>query len=190
MKHIPVFLRVTYAAVGYWIVKMVETNRLLLLKPSASDLDIISEILSSPRQTKYLPNEAPYSNAQQNDYLNKRITHWQSHGFGTFIFVFKDNPKMKLGFVGAEYAPNPNFVDIRFGISYEHEGQGFVTEAAKTLISWFFENTEFKKLYGVSMADNIGSKMVLSKIGMVPESDVDLYNCEGLENYSIEAPYA
>ncbi|MEP4546963.1 MAG: GNAT family N-acetyltransferase [Saccharospirillum sp.] len=169
---------------------MIETNRLLLLKPSANDLDVISDILSSPEQTKYLPNEAPYSNAQKNEYLNKRIAHWENHGFGTFIFVLKDNPEMKLGFVGAEYAPNPEFIDIRFGISHVYEGQGFVTEAAKSLISWFFENTEFKKLYGVSMMENFGSKMVLSKIGMAPESDVDLYNCEELENYSIEAPYA
>lgn len=173
----------------HWILKMVETSRLLLLKPSANDLDIISEILSSTKQTKYLPNEAPYSNAQQQDYLNKRIAHWQNHDFGTFIIVFKDNPEMKLGFVGTEYAPNPGFVDIRFGISTEHEGKGFVTEAAKALIRWFFENTDFKKLYGVSMADNIGSKTILSKIGMTPESGIDLYNCEGLENYSIEAPY-
>ena len=174
----------------HWILKIVETSRLLLLKPSVNDLDIIFEILSSPKQTKYLPNEAPYSNVQQQDYLNKRISHWQNHGFGTFIIVFKDKPEIKLGFVGAEYTQNPEFIDVRFGISTEYEGQGFVTEAAKSLISWFFENTEFKNLYGASMTENIGSKTVLSKIGMVPADDMDLYNCEGIENYSIEAAYA
>lgn len=40
------------------------------------------------------------------------------------------------------------------------------------------------------MAENIGSKTVLSKIGMTPENDVDLYNCEGLINYSIEADFS
>ncbi len=66
---------------------MVETERLLLLRPRRNDLDIISLILSNPQQTKYLPNEAPYSAEQQVDYLSKRIAHWEKHSFGTFIVV-------------------------------------------------------------------------------------------------------
>jgi len=169
---------------------MVETERLILFKPCSTDQDVISEILSSPKQTKYLPNEAPYSQSQQTDYLDKRIAHWKNHDFGTFIISLRDTPHIKLGFVGAEYAPNPKYVDIRFGIASEFEGKGFVTEAARALAIWFFDNTEHKKLYGVSMIDNVGSKTVLKKIGMVPEKNVDLYNCEGLVNYSLEAPNA
>ncbi|UTW00786.1 GNAT family N-acetyltransferase [Marinomonas rhizomae] len=166
---------------------MIETERLILLKPNQNDRDVISEILSCPKQTKYLPNEAPYSQTQQKAYLDKRITHWENNGFGTFIICFKDNPHIKLGFVGAEYAPNPNYVDIRFGITKEFEGKGFVTEAARALAIWFFANTQHEKLYGVSMVDNVASKAVLKKLGMTPEKNVDLYNCEGLDNYSLEA---
>jgi ribosomal-protein-alanine N-acetyltransferase len=54
------------------------------------------------------------------------------------------------------------------------------------LVIWFFDNTEHRKLYGVSMVDNVGSKAVLKKIGMMPEKNVDLYNCEGLDNYSLQ----
>jgi len=53
--------------------KMVETERFVLLKPNTDDWGIISEILSRPKQTKYLRNKAPYSKTQQNDYLNRRI---------------------------------------------------------------------------------------------------------------------
>ncbi|WP_219702869.1 GNAT family N-acetyltransferase [Marinomonas lutimaris] len=169
---------------------MLETERLILLKPNKNDLDVISEILSCPKQTKYLPNEAPYSQIQQKAYLDKRIAHWENNEFGTFIICLKDNPRIKLGFVGAEYAPNPKYVDIRFGITKEFEEKGFVTEAARALATWFFDNTEHEKLYGVSMVDNVGSKAVLKKLGMTPEKNVDLYNCEGLDNYSLEAPTA
>lgn len=166
---------------------MVKTDRLLLLKPNRNDLDIISKILSSPTQTKFLPNEAPYSDDQQKEYLNKRIAHWELHNFGTFIVVLKNNIDIKLGFVGAEYAPNADYIDIRFGIASEHEGKGYITEAAKALSNWFFGNTKYKTLYGVSMVDNGASKSVLKKIGMRPIRDLDLYNCEGLENFSLEA---
>jgi ribosomal-protein-alanine N-acetyltransferase len=114
--------------------KMLETERLILFKPNKNDRDVISEILSSPKQTKYLPNEAPYSQNQQKEYLDKRIAHWENNGFGTFIICLKGNLRIKLGFVGVEYAPNPNYVDIRFGITKEFEGKYFVTEAARALV--------------------------------------------------------
>lgn len=44
---------------------------------------------------------------------------------------------MKVGFVGAEYAPNPKYVDIRFGIVSDYEGKGIITESAKSLVTWF-----------------------------------------------------
>lgn len=169
---------------------MVKTERLLLLKPKNADLDIISNILSSPKQTKYLPNEAPYSTEKQLDYLNNRISHWDKHSFGTFIVVLKKNPEVKLGFVGAEFAPNPSFIDVRFGIASEYEGKGYITEATEALIKWFFQNTENKVLYGVSMVNNEGSKAVLRKVGMMPAENIDLYNCKGLESFSLASPYA
>lgn len=169
---------------------MIKTSRLMLYKPKTVDQDVISDILSSPKQTKYLPNEAPYSQRQQKEYLSNRVAHWKDHGFGTFIIALKDRPSIKMGFVGAEFAPNPGYVDIRFGIISDFEGKGFVTEAASACVTWFFDNTEHKKLYGVSMAENEGSKAVLKKIGMKPEKGVNLYNCEGLESFSVETPRA
>jgi len=67
---------------------------------------------------------------------------------------------------------------------------GKLLGAASALTTWFFDNTEHEKLYGVSMEDNVGSKAVLKKIGMVSEKNVDLYNCEGLASYSPETPNA
>ncbi len=167
---------------------MIETERLILIKPKLSDNDIFSEILSCPVQTKFLPNGAPYSAAQQKDYLRNRINHWEKSGFGTFIIVKRENSRVKLGFVGAEFAPNPQYVDIRFAIAKQFEGKGYVTEAVHALVSWFFENTNFSKLYGVAVNENYASKAVLRKIGMKPEKNVNLYHCEGLDNFSLESP--
>lgn len=164
---------------------MIETQRLLLRKPTADDLDIIGEILSCPVQTRFLPNEAPYSEAQQASYLENRLNHWEEHGFGTFIVCMQSDPEAKLGFVGAEYAPNPEYVDIRFAMAKKGEGKGFTTEAASGLIRWLFTSTGVTKLYGVAMRDNSASKAVLQKLGMSSESGVDLYSCEGVDHYGL-----
>lgn len=166
---------------------MIETSRLVLRKPTLDDSDIIKEILSCTKQTRFLPNEAPYSPYQQGEYLENRIEHWQQNGFGTFIICLKDDPSIKVGFAGVEYAPNPEYVDIRFGIATEYEGLGYTTEATEYLIGWVFRYTAIDKIFGVCMPDNFASKAVLKKLGMVVEDNVDLYNCEGLEHYSFKA---
>lgn len=166
---------------------MIETGRLVLRKPRSDDSDIIEKILSSQEQTRFLPNEAPYTPYQQGEYLNNRIEHWARHGFGTFILCLKDNTSVKVGFAGVEYAPNPDFVDVRFGIAKEHEGQGYTTEATERLVEWVFGCTDIDKIFGVCMPDNHASKAVLRRLGIVMEHNVDLYQCRGLEHYSIES---
>lgn len=166
---------------------MIETGRLVLRKPGPDDSDIIQEILSSQEQTRFLPNEAPYSPIQQSEYLKNRIEHWAQHGFGTFILCLKDDTSVKVGFAGVEYAPDPEYVDVRFGIAKEHEGLGYTTEATERLVEWVFRYTGIDKIFGVCMPDNHASKAVLKKLGMVKENDVDLYQCSWLEHYSIES---
>lgn len=140
---------------------MIETKRLMLMKISSGDLEVISKILSSPTQTKFLPNQAPYSDEHQREYLFNRIEHWSKYGFGTFVVALKEDPIVKVGFVGAEYA--------------------------KSLVTWFFDNTQHSELYGVAMANNFGSKSVLSKIGMEPVKGVNLYDCKELESFCLRA---
>ena len=129
---------------------------------------------------------APYTDEQQQQYLNNRLQHWQEHGFGTFIICLKDAPDTKLGFSGAEFTPKPGFVDIRYGIIKRFEGQGFVTEGAQATIDWTFANTDQKRIFGVSMPENQSSIAVIKKLGMVKVHDVDLYGFPGLKNYCLD----
>lgn len=50
-----------------------------------------------------------------------------------------------------------------------------------------FDNTQHSELYGVAMANNFGSKSVLSKIGMEPVKGVNLYDCKELESFCLRA---
>lgn len=163
----------------------IETNHFLLKQMAESDADLVSSILSCPTQTKYLPNEAPYSERQIKSYLTNRLEHWERHGFGTFVIALKEHPKTKLGFIGVEYTPDPSYVDIRFALLKKHEGQGCMTEASKELTKWFFETLNFTKLYGAAMYDNLGSKAVLLKLGMEPLRGVDFYKCKDLQYFQL-----
>ncbi|WP_432468816.1 GNAT family N-acetyltransferase [Agarivorans sp. Z349TD_8] len=167
---------------------MIKTKQLKLRKPDTNDIDIITEILSCPLQTKYLPHEKPYSTQQQRSYLENRIQHWQEHKFGTFIIELTHQASKKIGFIGFEYAPNPAFIDIRMGLVHACGGYGYATESAHAVLKWAFNQNIANALYGVAVQENIASQRVLTKIGMKPVQDVDLYHRPGLMNFVIESP--
>ncbi len=178
---------------------MLSTRRLVLSKPSISDFSLFSEILSCSQQTRYLPNKAPYSIIQQETYLNKRIDHWHQHGFGTFVLSLRNDAlkstslndtnliktNTKLGFIGIEFTPKSDKVDIRFALMKEHQGLGYTCEAAKAVLAYMTENTQHRHIYGAAMPDNQASKSVLIKLGMTPNLDVKLYNTDALDYFSL-----
>lgn len=176
---------------------MLLTRRLVLSKPAISDISLFSEILSCPQQTRYLPNKAPYTIVQQENYLNNRINHWHQHGFGTFVISLKETPlsdtalkdkrvrETKLGFIGIEYTPKSDKVDIRFALTKDHEGLGYTSEAANAVLEYMSEHTQHRHIYGVAMPNNQASKAVLIKLGMTPVLGEILYDSDELDCFSL-----
>ncbi|GGY47672.1 hypothetical protein GCM10011297_20630 [Bacterioplanes sanyensis] len=149
------------------------------------DADVVAEILSCPEQTRFLPNERSYSKEQQQTYLRNRLHHWQQHGFGSYIIELNSSPTLKLGFVGAEYSPDPSFIDIRFALAKQHAGKGYMLQACQLLLREFFSQPKQDMLYGAAMKENMASLAVLKKIGMQPDSGLDFYQCDGLRYFSL-----
>lgn len=184
---------------------MLTTERLVLSKPSIADFALFSEILTCPQQTRFLPNESPYNLVQRENYLKNRIKHWHEHGFGTFVISLKDEiyqeaveegedgaelealaqSGIKLGFIGVEYTPIGQHVDIRFALTKEHEGLGYTSEAAKSVLDFISNTTAHKQIYGAAMPENKASKAVLVKLGMTPALGVKLYDTEDLDCFSL-----
>lgn len=184
---------------------MLITERLVLSQPSIADFPLFSRILSCPQQTRFLPNERPYNLVQRETYLKNRINHWHQHGFGIFVISLKDDfyqeafdegedeaelevlaqSGIKLGFIGIEYTPLGDYVDIRFALSKEYEGHGYTQEAGKAVLSFMAENTELTYVYGAAMLENLASKAVLVKLGMTPVTGVRLYDCDDLDYFSL-----
>ena len=90
---------------------MIETKRLMLMKINSGDLEVISKILSSPTQTKFLPNQAPYSDEHQRKYLFNRIEHWSKYGF-KHLSLPQRGCKMKVEILSDIVCSKPKVVDI------------------------------------------------------------------------------
>ncbi|RSD31684.1 GNAT family N-acetyltransferase [Vibrio pectenicida] len=166
--------------------KTIETERLVMSQVKEIDIDIYRKILSSIHLTKFLPKGKAYTETEIQCTHRNRIAHWV-HGFGSYVINLKSHPDKKIGYVGVELCEDPNFSDIRYGMLQEYQCKGYVLEASVAVIRETFGLNKHKRIYGVSMIENLPSVSVLRKLGMTPEPNLNIYqDCDELITFSID----
>ncbi len=89
-----------------------------------------------------------------------------------------------IGFCGLEYAKDPDYIDIRYGLVQDVWGNGYAFEAASYCIKYGFEVLGFEIIYGAVVPQNKPSLHILKKIGMTPDSKFNFYG-NVVDPYSI-----
>ena len=153
---------------------MSESPRLTYRKPAPEDLDFFRAYLCDPVLTRFLPNEGPYPEEMIVAYLQSRIAHWETHGFGSYLL---DLDSKTVGYCGLEFVRDTPYIDLRYGLLQAVWGRGLALEAARACLAEGFGSGLVRTLYGAAMPENKASIAVLKKIGMKP-CDVDLYGDE------------
>jgi RimJ/RimL family protein N-acetyltransferase len=59
--------------------------------------------------------------------------------------------------------------EIGYEIASPHWGQGYATEAARAILFFGFESLHLHRISACCVADNVGSRRVMEKVGMRPE---------------------
>lgn len=162
-----------------------ESARLHYRPFSKPDIHFAIEYLSDPDRTRYLPNEAPYPIGLAVEWAAKRITHWERHGFGTFV-LHLDLGQAPIGFCGLEHALGSDFIDIRYGLLQSAWGKGLALEAAKAIIDYGFNCLKLETIYGAAVPENRPSIEILKKLGMGPDPAFNVYG-DVVDSFSISA---
>ena len=78
--------------------------------------------------------------------------------------IIKKEDNVLVGGIGLFGEPNENFeVEIGYGINSEFEGNGYTTEAVKTLVTWIFAQKNVIYIQAKTERDNLKSCRVLEK---------------------------
>ena len=155
---------------------MLERPHLIYRKPTPDDLDFFRTYLSNPVLTRFLPNEGPYPEAMIATYLQNRIAHWETHGFGSYLLTLNSQT---VGYAGLEFVKGTSYIDLRYGLIQEVRGRGLALEAARACLAEGFRRGLAETFYGAVVPENKASIAVLKKVGMEP-SKVDLYGADVL----------
>jgi len=152
---------------------VLETERLLLRKPTLADVKAIANLANDRRiaeNTRRLPY--PYLQDHAVDFVRAIAE------IGQEIAFLIEHNFVPIGMVGINFGTR-EMPEIGYWLGVDHWGQGFGTEAARAVIDFFFEEHAHEQLYAGARVANPASRNILEKCGF-QWSGVELHRFEAL----------
>jgi RimJ/RimL family protein N-acetyltransferase len=155
----------------------VETDRLLLRRFTADDLELLVELDSDPEVKRYIDGGA----AVDRQDLVERLSWWLGYydrydGYGFWAAVEKPSGVF-LGWFHLRPGEGAGPLEPELGYRLRREawGRGYATEGSRALIDKAFAELGAEKVYASTMSVNTVSRRVMEKAGLryVRTFDVD-----------------
>ena len=159
--------------------KTIETERLILRSSKIEEQKRLYQILMIPEVNKwYLNSGKKHSNnkehwswdTQEKFYKSKVEKANNTDVFWWSVFLKKqytqNNKEEVIGQVTAqENGEDITIRDVGWYIDPKYQGNGYATEAAKTMIDYMFQQVGIEKIVSGAVKENIGSCRIFEKLG-------------------------
>lgn len=155
---------------------LLRTNRLLLRSWRSDDLPIFAALNADPRVMKFMPKAL--TREESDAFVTRIQDHFARNGFGLWA-VEVPNVAPLIGFVGLNV---PTFtaaftpcVEVGWRLAYDHWGQGYATEAARSALDFGFNTVGLQEIVAMTVPANQRSQRVMERLGMIrsPADDFD-----------------
>ncbi len=140
----------------------IETPRLLLRLPCATDFDAYADFMADPDSAQFLGGVQPRSTAWRG--FAQIVGAWQISGFSMFSVIEKASGEW-IGRVGPWMPEGWPGAEIGWGIVRSRWNRGYATEAARASIDWAFEALGWDDVIHTIAPDNAASIAVARKLG-------------------------
>ncbi len=151
---------------------MLETDRLVLRRMKAEDVDDLVLIFSDPRVMASFGGQL-FDRSQTERWVRRNLEHQDKYGYGLFSIILKADGHL-IGDCGLEHmevAGTPE-VELGYDLNSEYWNQGFATEAAAAVRDFAFEQLALARLVSLIRPTNVASRRVAEKIGMVKDQEI------------------
>ena len=145
-----------------------ETERLRIREFKQSDFDAVYEYSSDPEVVRYMPF-GPNTPEQVQGFLDRvmKNQHEENRANYELAVILKENKVL----IGGCRINKHNDIKAHIGYIFNKKywGKGYATEIAKALVDFGFKELDVHRIYATCDPDNIASKRVLEKAGMLLE---------------------
>lgn len=166
---------------------MIETTRLLLRRPTESDIDAWTTILADPLVARYLGPPMDSHEAVAT-YIRTIVERHEADGFGLLAAERKDDRRVigRAGFLvwdtrtwsptTLREAGGDGEVEIGWTLARDCWGFGFATEAGEACRDYGFAQLSRARMASVIQSENSRSIAVARRLGMAFERDIRTRN--------------
>jgi [ribosomal protein S5]-alanine N-acetyltransferase len=149
----------------------VHTDRMVLRRPVADDLDELAALLGDARVGRWLGGVA--DRARTAEMLERWIAHWDAHRFGLWSARDRDSGAL-VGRGGLSVLLVDGGADIEAGwtIAADRWGEGLATELGAAAIEVAEQDLRVERLVSLTLHDNLASRRVMQKLGFSHARDV------------------
>jgi RimJ/RimL family protein N-acetyltransferase len=151
---------------------VIETERLLLRRPTEADVESPPAWLSDPEVMEWLGGAAE----PRADLVRIWIAQWERFPSGKFLVELRSDGTV-VGRVGANYYDVETWErsatgepELGWAIAREHWGRGYATEAGLAVRDWL----RAPRVISLITSDNVRSQGVAARLGATPGETIEL----------------
>jgi ribosomal-protein-alanine N-acetyltransferase len=169
--------------------RRIETGRLYLRPPEEGE----AALYARHAQEAYATQPEPISDDEARAFAAFMLGHWERYGFGFFVIDIADGfgKRISIGHAGFKYVdawPNHwpqsyNAIELGYSVVPSARGRGYVTEAARAVLTAAFAALDVPSIRAKCRHDNPKSAAVLLRCGMT-----ELEATEGTRRFEIARP--
>jgi len=147
----------------------IETQRLILRKPDAGDVDALIGFYHSERSAMAGGN-VTYPQAVTRAYA--MLGHWAHRGYGLFVITRKNaDDDIAIGMAGPYFPPGRPEAEVGWVLFEGAEGHGYATEAAAAAIRYAKDMLGWSGIVHYIDVENTRSIAVAERLGARLDSD-------------------
>ncbi len=148
-----------------------ETKRLILRRWTPEDVEPFALLNADPRVMEFFP--ATLSRAESETMIKTVEDRIDQHGFGFWAAELRSTREL-IGFIGLNVPGYPlpfsPCVEVGWRLAHKHWGNGYAQEGARAAIQLGFDKFGLREIVSFTTLNNIRSRKVMERIGMVQDS--------------------
>ena len=149
-----------------------QSDRLVFYKLTLADSALMLRLLNEESFLRNIGDRGVRTLAQAEQYLQDGpLRSYQQHGFGMYRVVRKADG-VNIGLAGLVFREYLGIPDVGYALLPEFSGAGYASEAALAVYLYGKTVLNLPAIVGIVAPDNLASKKILEKIGLVTEKQV------------------
>ena len=144
----------------------IETERLIMRRYQATDIDAFYDIITDKRLHKFIKFPS-LSYSEESDYINKCIDNAYCDVLEKWTIVLKDTNEVIGNIAVNKIHERDNYCEVGYVLRYNYWGRGYTSEALKAISNYLL--TKYYLVECLCDEDNIQSYRVMEKAGFIKD---------------------